>query len=399
MKKITHASIIPLIGGIVIGAEQAFGKRPNYLMSYEPFAANDSHILNYYNHEVPYYVLDKKQFPVNNKVDVVISCCPCAGLSQMSHGFGDDNPNNIWMSTSTEYVLKEVKPQVLYGENAPGLSGKIGENVRNDLRRIGKENGYKMSIYRTKTLLHGGCQVRERSFFFFWKDKIPVFNYYNTPYQKIEDVIAGVTSNFQTEPINPKTPSKDDLYYKYVLEEIHGGITHREFFEQMDPQTVRNCDIQSYIERQGHDYMVVAAWMKKNGHDKEYDKCVYKYNKLKDGGSIMRRGTIVPKEYIGAFVGHFPTKLTHPYEDRYINYREAMTIMGLPDNFELLNPKKSSNHICQNVPVQTARDMAFEVIEALNGNREFIENDFVIQNNNSKSLIFERETQTLENFL
>jgi hypothetical protein len=34
-----------------------------HFMSYEAFAANDRHIVNYYKDEVPYYVLDNDQAP------------------------------------------------------------------------------------------------------------------------------------------------------------------------------------------------------------------------------------------------------------------------------------------------------------------------------------------------
>ena len=57
MSNITHASIVPLIGGETIASHKAFGKPPMHLMSYEAFAANDRHIVNHYDGEVPYYVL------------------------------------------------------------------------------------------------------------------------------------------------------------------------------------------------------------------------------------------------------------------------------------------------------------------------------------------------------
>lgn len=395
---ITHASIVPLIGGETIGSVKAFGNLPEYMMSYENFAANDSHIRNYYP-DVPFYLLDKGEKP-NQSVDVVHSVCPCAGLSQLSHGFGDHNENNKWMTITAEYVLGELKPKVFWGENAPGFAGKIGDTVRNNLKEIGKKNGYTMSVYRTKTLLHGGPQIRERSFYFFWKDtKTPLLNYYNRPYKKIEDIISSVKSNFQMEPINTKTPSEWDLYYKFVLEEIHGGIKHAEFAQIVEPQKVRNSDVFSYIERMGYDYLQVAAWMEKHGYHKEVEKCKYRDAKIKSGGNIMRRGTIIPKDYIGAFVGHYPTMLTHPTEDRYITYREAMAIMGLPDDFELLNPKKSANHICQNVPVQTAQDMATEVKKYLEGELVMVDTDYILQYNHTQKAEYTEKANTLEEFL
>ena len=140
---ITHASIVPLIGGETIGSQQAFGTEPLHFMSYDGFQANDSHILNYYDNRIKYYLLDQGEAPpVNERADVVSSVCPCAGLSMMSHGYGDHNPNNQWMGKTAEYILGEYKPKVFWGENAPAFAGKIGTNVRAQLREIGKKNGY-----------------------------------------------------------------------------------------------------------------------------------------------------------------------------------------------------------------------------------------------------------------
>ena len=387
-----HASIIPLIGGETIASENAFGEKPSYMVSYEPFWGNDKHIVNHYGSSVPYYVLDKGERP-STSVDIVSSVCPCAGLSQLSQGYGDDNKNNDWMPIAAKYVMEDLKPAVYWGENAPGFAGKIGNTVRNQLRQIGKDNGYTMSVYRTKSLLHGVPQVRERAFYFFWRGTdVPVLNYYQKKHQPIEDLIAGVKGNSQTDPINKKTPSKDDPYYRFILEEIHGGITHRKFStEILEPLKARGNDALSYIELQGYDYHRVGKWMGAHGYEREVAKCEKRQAKLDAGGNLMRRGTVVPKDYIGAFVGHYPTCLTHPIQDRYINYREAMSIMGLPEDFELLDQKKSANHICQNVPVQTAQDMAEEVKQVLLGNRERMNVKMLYQFNHSRTHKVETE--------
>ena len=398
-----HATIIPLIGGEVLASTEVFGSKPDYILTYSAFKDNESHLLNYWNHEVPYHVLDEGgKHP--HKVDVVSTVCPCAGLSLFSTSYGENNPNNKWMIETAKYVLGQMKPTVLWGENAPTFTGKIGEPIRNQLIQIGKENGYSMSMYKTKSLLHGIPQVRDRTFYFFWKgDKLPLLNYYNRPYTKIQDVITKeATGNSQTEVINKNIPTNDP-YYKYLLEVIHGGITHREHFDKLDTSktVVRYLDAKSLIEGHGHTYKQVGKWMESHGYDKEVQKCDRMYNKLKDGKNIMRRGTIVPKEFIGSFVGHYPKMLTHPYEDRYINYREAMTIMGLPQDFELLKPTRSYNHICQNVPFGTAKDIAFEIKSALEGKREFINYDLMLQSNPNKShtILTKQVISTLTNFL
>jgi site-specific DNA-cytosine methylase len=394
----THASIIPLIGGETLGTEKAFGTRPEYFMSFEAFWANDRHIVNYYNNEVPYHVLDKNDKP-SKKVDIVASVCPCAGLSMMHHNYGDHNENNKWLLDTTKFVLEEMKPEVLWGENAPGLAGKIGKNVREQMYKIGRSYGYSMTLYRTKSMLHGVPQVRERTFYFFWRgDKTPVLEYYERKHTPIEQVILNAKGNTLQDPINNKTPSKDP-WYRYILEVINKGMSHREFSAQVEPSKARGNDSFSYIEKSGHSYPIVSEWLKNNGYEREAASALRKHEKLESGGSIMRRGVIVPKDFIGAFVGHYPTMLTHPVEDRFITYREALSIMGHPDNFELLDPKNSSNHICQNVPVQTAADMATEVREYLAGNRQTIDSTYTVQYNGTRTIQANERHTTLAEFI
>jgi hypothetical protein len=98
-----HASIVPLIGGMTLGQMKAFGSKPEYLLSYSPFANNDSHLVNHLK-DVPYIVLDKGgKAPYS--VDVVSAVCPCAGLSSLSGYASSDAEVNNWLFESTQYVL------------------------------------------------------------------------------------------------------------------------------------------------------------------------------------------------------------------------------------------------------------------------------------------------------
>lgn len=396
-----HAVIIPLIGGEAIGVEKATGKPPEYMLSYTPFAANDSHLVNYYKQrglDIPYHNLDEGQPKFDTKVDSVSSVCPCAGLSALSTTSSSDNEKNEWMYKTAEYVFENIQPRVYWGENAPGLMSNIGLGVRKRLIEIASSNGYTASFYRTKSLLHGVPQVRNRSFFFFWKgDKAPVFDYFDRPFPSIEELIANEKSNFQTEPINSKIPSEDP-FYRYVLEEIGGGVSHKEFVASYERFgiPVRGNDVVSIIESTpGHPHSKVETWLRERGHEKQANYIRRIQDKEAIGKGVMRRNTIIPKGHIGAFIGHYPTMLTHPVEDRYISYREAMTIMGLPPDFELLRPRSSINHICQNVPVQTAADMAAEVENALEkpDSREWVSGT-VMQYNTTRSFTVENSTSS-----
>jgi len=388
-----YASIVPLIGGQTLGMDEAFQSRPDYLLSYSAFEANDSQLVNYYK-DVPYIKIDEGG-KVPHSVDVVSSTCPCAGLSSLSPSSSSDNPANDWMVQASQYVIENVKPKVLWGENAPRLASKMGEPIVQQLRKIADENGYSFSIYKTKSILHGLSQVRDRSFYFFWKgSKVPVFEYYARPYEKIEDTIRSAATNapddmFNTHA-NTKTPSKEP-FYQYVLEEMHGGISHAEFFQMIEKTT----NPLHYMEENGVDYHDVAKWMDEKGYENHARKCRRMGDKLKAGGNIMRKTTEIGKDHIGAFVGHFPFELTHPDADRYINVREALTIMKMPKDFQLLGGKKNVNMICQNVPVTTARDMTHNIQKFLSGDCEMIETSFAIQDNKARKFWSEKKQSAL----
>lgn len=376
-----HASIVPLIGGETIGQINAFGTKPDYLLSYTPFSNNDSHIVNHLK-DVPYILLDQGgKHP--SYVDVVNAVCPCAGLSSLSPSSSSDSAVNDWMTITAKYVLEEMKPQVFWGENAPRLAGEMGKPVIAKLNKIAKDNGYTISLYRTKSLLHGLSQVRERSFYFFWKgDKVPVFKYFDEHRISIEDQINLVKpESTQQEVTNKKIPSKDDPYYRYVLEVMHGGISHAEFQKTL----TKSADAMHYIEENGHNYRMVKPFFEKNGYSKLAGKMDAMQDKLDAGGNLMRRASYIPKDYIGAFVGHLPVSMTHHTEDRYLTYRECMTIMGLPQDFELLNPTRNLNHVCQNVPVHTATDMAMEIKAVLEGKRDMMKGTLMYQFNPQKT--------------
>ena len=393
----SFASIVPLIGGETIAMENIFGEKPKYILTFDGFQANEEHLLNYYNNSIPYLNLSEGH-SFTEKVDVINTVCPCAGLSSLSPSASSNNVMNDWMYKSAEYILTEVKPKVFWGENAPRLASKMGEPVVKKLRKIGKDNGYTFSIFQTKSILHGLGQVRDRTFYFFWKDdKVPLFDYVLKKPKTIEDEILEVERK-DDDPMsqiltNDRIPSEEP-YYKYVLEVLEGGISHKEFQAKIE----RTTNPMDYIEEHTN-YKVVAKWMRENGYDNVAAKCDRQYHKLKAGGNIMRKTTEIPKDKIGAFVGHMPTCLTHPREDRYLTVREALSIMKLPSDFQLLNPKRSLNHICQNVPVTTAEHAAKMVKKYLSGNLDMIDTDFIIQDNRKKSLKYEKNSLQLTDFM
>ena len=173
-----YASIVPLIGGATIAMQNVLQREPEYIISYDDFKANDNHLVKYYKGRVPYYLYGDNRTPDLPSVEIINTVCPCAGLSSLSPTASSDAAANDWMLTTANFVLGTLKPQVFWGENAPGLASNIGRPVVKKLRKIAKEFGYTFSIYKTKSVFHGLGQIRNRTFYFFWKgDIIPRFEY------------------------------------------------------------------------------------------------------------------------------------------------------------------------------------------------------------------------------
>ena len=77
-----------------------------------------------------------------------------------------------------------------------------------------------------------------------------------------------------------------------------------------------------------------------------------------------------------------------------------MEIMYLPRDMDLLNPSQY-NHICQNVPVKTAKDMADQVNAFVEGrlDNQLIETKYLVQNNKNKSYDYEKDSLQLDEFM
>ena len=391
---LSHATIIPLIGGMALAHEQVLKSKPKWILSYSAFGANEKHLLEYYKNDIPYSFIDEGAKKFEN-VDIISTVCPCAGLSSLSVTSSPDSKVNEWMYKSATHILENYQPQVFWGENAPVLATNKGFPVLKRLYAIGKQNGYTLAIYRTASKLHGNPQIRSRSFYFFWKgDRVPVFNWFEKPRRKLLDVLNAVPSTATQQDLlmNPKTPSQDPLY-DTILNIV--GMNHQEFIKSLD----RSYSPIGYMHK--HNIMDKALeYTKEKNYEIAHNFIQRAKDKFSKGLGVMDRGINFPGEYIGAFVGGLPTGLVHPIQDRYLNVRECLTLMDLPFDFELQQPvNKNLNHICQNVPMNTAKDMVGEIAESLNGNREFVKANknivFMQNNNNMKNSYVEIEKRSL----
>lgn len=401
-RKITYASIVPLIGGESIGVMEALdGKLPEYVLSYTPFMGNDIHYIEYLRKKKgwkgDYAVIDTPEFEnyVPKHVDVVNSTCPCAGLSSLSVTSSADSPVNEWLYTTAEYVLSKVQPEVFWGENAPRLFSASGRPVADKLYAIGQKYGYSLNLYFTESNLHGLCQKRPRTFYFFTKsDCAPLFKTWRRETTTIEDLLQIEVSDddVMSEYIT-KTDPASNSWVAYAMHAT-GAKDVQDLYNKFDKS--QNL-INAADKLLGQNLTEVAEWMDANGHTHLAKRARAMQEKVDMNKGYWSHGVTIPKGIIPAFIGAIPYTLINPFSGKYLRLRDGMRIMGMPDDFDLYgeNPVSKTNHICQNVPVSTARDMMNGILEYLDGKTDFSSSSYIKQSNKNfrvESLLLDEMT-------
>lgn len=411
-KKYKWGTIVPLIGGMTVGNKMATGKNPDFLISYPAFGGNDKHITKYME-DVPYLLLD----PATNDfmeatednpdindgidsvsfegIDFVSAVCPCAGLSMMnasskkdsSGARGSDAAANDWMYKSAEFVLEKLQPKVFFGENAPGLYTKTGQGVVNKLNEIAKRYGYTVSLYKTNTIFHGIPQKRERTFYFFWKEdgQVPIFNQYRRDHKSLEEFLLEIPKDATLTNEYPGYSKIDNSPWVQF-------IKHKEGKEWRSALNEKNCKTASNYIAKFKLVDEMEKWVTDSFHpvdDKDKVKTLkfltHMRNKMSMGKGWWDSTPHFFFDTINAVIGRTIASTVHPSEDRGLNVREVLHLMGLPHDFEIPSAKEY-NHAAQNVPTCTARDVTEEVIKYLEGKLQMEQMSFIKQSNSGKRI-------------
>jgi site-specific DNA-cytosine methylase len=388
-KTIKYAGIVPLIGGMVIGMKRALGYDPEAIISYPAFQDNDKFILDYMP-QVPFFGID----PATNKtaskppsVDVVGALCPCAGLSQLNSASsrGAAAPQNDWMYKSTEFVLEQMQPKVLWGENAPGLWGDVGKPVVDNLISIGDKFGYSFTVIKTSSILHGVPQRRTRAFYFFWKaNQAPILNWYDRPAVSLAEHLAQVNDVLDPTDVKQKTQElEDNPYYLFMLREygkqwrnvmkkyndMYKGKASKSIMEVIIPEGKMDAFV-DFCEANTDE-----ATIKRVQHFKD---------KTEQGKNFWDNSPCLPGTSTGALNGAY-CAVIHPTEDRYLTNREFAQMMCLPK--DMVVPKGMPGKIFQNVPAYTVADWMGEVAKFVEGKLEPSGHRFLKQNNITREII------------
>ena len=372
-----YATIIPLIGGMSTGHKMATGNDPEFFLSYDAFAGNDSHAkMNFPNS--PFHMIDEESNSLKEKVelpkvDFVSSVCPCAGLSALNAGNrGADAPQNDWMYKSTEFVLNNVQPKVFWGENAPALATKSGLPVAENLYEIGKKYGYSFSLVKTNTEFHGIPQRRNRSFYFFWKSPTsPILNYYNRDKKNLVEYLDEIPKDAPYQDIQ----TRDDYETNGLIQWFYSKPAYAEMNKGKDKTVMHFAFKNEKIEE-------LIEYLEDRNLERELHFVKHAKFKKENGGNFWNSSPnlLYGHDTINAVQGRIYENSIHPNNERYLTIREHMHLMGLPHDYELSDIALAGN-ICQNVPTSTARDWTFEVMKFINGELPLDKVDFNIHDN------------------
>ena len=371
----THGHVIPLVGGSVLGATRALGKPPEWIASWgSVFGANDQYCLKYFS-ETPYFELDEGQYP-SQYVDIVTCLPPCAGLSlanttsggKVNNPRGCSAPSNMHMLNGSEFAMTKIKPKAMIVENAPALYSKMGEEFAERINDLAQRHGYTMSLVKTTSLNHGIPQERTRSFFFLWQgSKVPVLQPIKKPYMPFYQLL-GSGKFAPSEPVSNKpAPSTDPLWQ--FIESKYRGSTKQDILRAVASK--RMVSVWNVIYDSG--WLEEACRVVKDERANRWLN--FTLEKKNRGLNIMDGSMKLAWERTSALMWRTLPMLMHPYEDRWLTTAEGLALMGFPDDYavKVHIPTKSSNVICQNVPRTTAADWIEEMVQALDGNRAWVD--------------------------
>lgn len=418
-KKIRWVSFQSLIGGMMIGAEEAFGSKPLFTIDFEgPDKGNSSAYMHYMNNikksNLRQLVLEGGILSMSKKfkseedeaffvkechdIDVVSAVPICSGLSQANTVNdkskatvrGSDAQQNNNMYGVAEFTFERIKPKVFIFENAPALFTKVGAGVREKLKEMGEKYGYSVTWVKTNTNKHGSPQYRSRTFGIFWKgDKCPKLNYVNKPHKNIADFLAEISPEAKyndNDHLNNKRGFASG-FYKFVKAKY--GDNWREGIQgNFWTNVVKNnewAELETYCD------------------EKELKFVKHCEAKLAQGLGWMDTQTLAFKSYDEtATVFHRSiATMVHPVEDRGFTQRELMKLMGMPDDFEYPDEWKNQIWISQNVPVMTSRTWHEQIKDYLDGKLEMLDESEVYFNNEAgeKPVKKKKSTSTLESCL
>lgn len=298
------------------------------------------------------------------QVDIVCAVPVCSGLSMLTTNNVDKERKNNNMIELAKYALKIIKPKIYIFENAPGFMGSKGEKLRSYFEDLAEETGYSISYFKTDTQFHYNCQRRPRTFVMFvqWrngkKEGNPDFTNWEHETRTLTEMLSEIPKDATYQDSLPIDLYENITTIKYAKETW--GDNWKEHFksdvinELIKDGKINDFDVFCINESLGDTptHKLFYRMHKHIGH-------IYDCKKANKGW-----WSAVPKYYgdlAPAIQSRTLYNTIHPTEDRLLNEREFLTLMGMPYDFEMKgNFMSCGQQIGQNVPVKTAEWIAKE---------------------------------------
>jgi site-specific DNA-cytosine methylase len=399
--------------------EQGVDFEDSHVVSYEAFGANESHLHHNYP-DLNYTTVDDymdtntlldqeadayKQLVQDQGIeptDIMTAVPPCAGLSMLNAGNrGADNPLNSWMYEAVKWFVAQ-DCGVMIMENAPALATRAGIPVLRTIQKLLKDLGaedVKIHLTKTSTSCHGIPQNRKRTFLYLYRGdsfKLLKNQPCDTPHikdflKRPKETVPG-TINGQTTYPQYKDGAKDPFLAAF-LKLIHESGAYEiitEKLKEKKPHTVLNTmpivlDLFEENPELLADYEVLQH---------NFKKSLYK---LSIGKGYWDGSPTFVNESCNAIITKNAFRTVHPvHHDRFLTFRECMDLMGIPDDFELVDYLKTFRHVFQSVPVDTA--MAhLKWAEALAGKNDDLLSGTEVSGEEHQIIVQDNTKQNLEN--
>jgi site-specific DNA-cytosine methylase len=419
MSKIRWAPIFPLVGGFPLGAELATGNTPSYILSYDVAAFNDSLYNRYMNEtrnlDIPFIRVDAEDFQPESlpEIDIAVATPFCSGLSMLSTSAsrGSDSEVNKWIYESTEFCMRHTGAKVIVGENAPGLYSEMGEKLRKNLTEIASLYGYSTSFVKTSTIKHGIPQKRDRTFYFFWKSEYaPLFEWVDRKMIGYGEYMQQYRGGFDPAELEKKYKVvEEDVLYQFFKSQGYGfkdiqNMAGRTLLFNLTNNPEFGATTMKKFEKYA-DWLISMGATPENAKRNKSERSIYDtglrdvthwIDKYKQGKGSWD-GTLIfvgPEDYTSALISKSTNTLVHPYEERTLTQKEKAHLMGMPANFNVEGFHE--NILNQNVPVNTAADMVRHAIKFLNGELQFSDKRYLMQNNMAQKTETSVETNNFD---
>lgn len=340
MKWIPH---LTQMGGFAIGANEVLGA-PEFISSVPGFEDKDKYLIKYYD-KIEYRKIEKNDFSFKEKINLIVTNPPCAGLSRLTSNTCSQehkcNLNDLMINTIKQCIFC-YDTDVIIGESAEGLFGKSGEPVLNDLNKLASNNGYAVTLYKTDTKYHGLPQSRVRTFYILWKSKFSFkLGKISNEYLPLKDFLK---SSKDSKVINKDLLK--DFTYVYIKDKLK--LDPREAVKTL--KSVQHNTFQYILENNLFDD--IADFYKDD--ENTYKKILTLKKKKSEGNNVILNYPRFWYDIINGITWKNMGRSVHPTEDRSLTVREAMQLMGFPDDYPEIELGEV-NIIGKNVPVLTGK--------------------------------------------